>query len=161
MHKAPTVDYPVGPSRFYGLVLLGIGLGAIVLHVMWCYRVEVLGWRQWLGFVVTLATGLFGLHAWRISPRGVLRWDGAWSWESGGVRITGLAEAVLDFQSLLLLCFRADTGARQWFWLERRSPVTRWDALRRAVHGLSRNDSGTAQTTLSTQPVQHGGVIRP
>ena len=37
-------------------------------------------------------------------------------------------------QSVLLLRWRSDTGRIRWFWLERKSDVSHWDALRRAVY---------------------------
>ena len=162
MHKAPTVDYPVGRSRFQMLALLVIGLGVTATDVFWFWQAEVVDWRQWLGLAVTLAAAIAALQTWRVSPSGTLHWDGrSWWWEVGGVRIGGVVGVFVDLQGVLLLCFRTDAGVRQWLWLEQIAARTRWSALRRAVHAPAVTESDAGQTAFPVEPAQQGDVAKP
>ena len=134
MHSAPAVIYPVGRSRFQGWLLGLLGLGGAIAGLLWRYQSEPAGWRQWLFALTLICACALAADAWRRSPRGSLRWDGqAWSWTSVDRSACGVLAVHLDLQSLLLLSLRLDCGARIWFWPQRGTEVTAWNALRRAV----------------------------
>lgn len=164
MHKAPTVDYPVGPSRFYTLALSVIWSGVIGVDAMWLLRASRLDWRHMLGIAVSLAAGVvMALCARRAAPAGTLLWDGqCWWWETGGVRASGEVKPRLDLQSVLLLGFLPHSGARQWLWLEKRTAPTRWNALRRAVHasGQADADVGDGSASPPAEPSHEGGTVQ-
>ena len=134
MHAAPSVSYPVGRSAFaLGACVLLAACG-LLAAAAWTWQ-SGFGWRQALAFACLLATAASGLHAWRRSPRGVLRWDGtSWWWEEGGAVTQGRPETALDLQARMLLHWRADAGRAAWLWAERASAPSDWDALRRAVY---------------------------
>ena len=164
MHKPPAVDYPVGRSRFQNFLLLALWLGVAGVDALWFFQADRFDWRNWLGVALTLAAALIALRIWRVSPVGALHWDGqAWWWDSGGIRAGGVVSPDLDLQSVLLLGFKAHSGARHWFWLERGAAPARWSALRRAVHAPqpigaeARLDDGA----LAVQPAHRGENARP
>ena len=164
MHKAPTVDYPVGRSRFQARLLLVTLASVLGVHVLWFAHADGFGWRHGLGFSLTLATALVALHFWRQSPEGVLHWDGkSWWWESRGARTSGAVLPHLDLQNNLLLGFCAPSGLRYWLWLERGSAPSRWYALRRAVHapGQVDADAEPGDDALAVSPYRRGGTARP
>ena len=134
MHSAPSVSYPVGRSAFAGRLLASLGLLGLLAAAAWTLQ-SGFGWRQLAAFLTVLASGTLAVGGWRRSPPGVLSWDGAaWGWEQGGSRRPGRPELALDLQSRLLLRWRPDEGRTHWFWLERTSDASHWDALRRAVY---------------------------
>ena len=134
MHNAPTVDFPVGRSRFQGWLLIFTGLIAVLSGWLWCFQADSVGWRQGLFFLILLATLVEAARLWRNSPTGSLRWDGqVWNWSSVDASVSGVLAVHLDLQFCLVLSLRQASGVRIWLWPERRADVTRWDALRRAV----------------------------
>ncbi len=164
MHKAPTVDYPVGCSRFQTQLAFVTWLGAMGLHVLWFAHADGFDWRHGLGFAVTFAAAMVALHLSRQSPEGILHWDGkSWCWESKGARTSGAVLSNLDLQSILLVCFRAPSGTRYWLWLERGRAPSRWYALRRAVHAPGQADSDTlpGDNALVVAPHDRDGAARP
>ena len=135
MHKAPTVDYPVGRSRFQTFAALALCLSVTGTDAMWLLQADRLDWRHGLGVAVSLIAAVLALYALRASPKGCLRWDGqSWSWDCGGVQAIGGVQSYLDLQSVLLVGFTAHSGSRCWMWLERSTMPSHWSALRRAVY---------------------------
>ena len=135
MHAAPSVTYPVGRSAFAGLLSAATGAAGLVAILLWAWFSPGFGARQAAALAVLAASCAFGWQAWRRSPQGNLRWDGsAWQWEEGGEATPGQPELALDLQSRLLVRWRGDAGGTRWLWLERKSDVSDWDALRRAVY---------------------------
>ena len=135
MHKAPTVDYPVGRSRFQIFALLALWLGVVGTDAMWLLQADRLDWRHGLGVTVSLIAAVLALYALRASRRGCLRWDGqSWWWDCGGVKASGGVQCFLDLQSVLLVGFTAHSGSRRWLWMERSTMPSHWSALRRAVY---------------------------
>ena len=142
MHKAPTVDYPVGRSRFQAIALLVLLSGVCVVDGLWFFQSNRLDWRHGLGVAVTLAAIAVALRAWRVAPKGTLDWDGqSWWWTSNGTRASGVVTPHLDLQVILLLGFVEHGRGRRWFWLTRSSAPMRWTALRRAVHAPRATDA--------------------
>lgn len=138
MHNAPSVNYPVGRSRFAGaLAAVAWLLGGLAL-AGWALQAAGPGWRHALGLAAWLAGGLLAGLAWWRSPAGELAWDGGqWSWAGGAVAAP--PRVVLDLQHRLLL----QLANAQWLWLERDRDPPNWDALRRAVY--SRASTATPQ----------------
>lgn len=138
LHNAPPVVYPLGRSRFQGLVLLGLWLAAGLLVMLWWLAAPKLDWRFALAAVVLLGAGWAARTGWENSPAGQLAWDGqVWHWESQGYQAgTAVLElsVLLDFQRILLLRLENQAHARLWLWAERASMPDRWLDLRRAVY---------------------------
>ena len=164
MHEAPTVDYPVGHSRFQTHLLLVLWLGVVAVNAVWFGWADRLDWRHGLGVAVTFAAALIALRIWRRSPEGILHWDGqSWWWESNGIRSSGAVLPHLDLQSILLVGFGAHSGARYWFWLEQSGAPSRWGALRRAVHAPQRSDADAklGDYAPAVEPGRRCGTNRP
>jgi hypothetical protein len=135
MHAPPSVTYPVGRSAFAGAAIAAVAAAGLLGACAWTLQSSVFGWRQLAGFAAVAACAGLALLAWWRSPRGTLRWDGlAWQWEEGGQVAAGRPDIALDLQSRLLLRWRGDGSGARWLWLERKSDVSHWDALRRAVY---------------------------
>ncbi len=136
MHGAPSVSYPVGRSRFMGLMLSLAWLLGVVVTGLWSLYAP--SWRPAIGWGLLAATGSFALWRWWRGASGVLAWDGeAWQWSGQADARSGTLEVTLDFQRFLLLRWRSD-GQSQWLWLERVARPERWDDLRRAVYSRAR-----------------------
>lgn len=138
MHNAPAVSYPVGRSRFHGVMVVAAGLLGGLTLLLWLTAPVATGWRQWFFVAVLLVAVLGAGDAWRRSPRGTLRWSGyVWEWASSGATQVGRLVVHLDFQSWMVVSLRPDRGTPRWLWPERRSDALNWDALRRAVFARS------------------------
>lgn len=138
MHNAPAVSYPVGRSRFHGVMVVAAGLLGCLALLFWLSAPAAPDWRQWLMAGALLAAVLGAGKAWHRSPRGILRWSGyVWEWASDGTTQVGHLVVHLDFQSWMIVSLRPDRGAARWLWPERRSDALNWDALRRAVFARS------------------------
>lgn len=146
MHSAPAVSFPVGRSRFQAWVSGLAWLAGAVVCGFWLSQAGLWGWRQGLAVVMVLGAGASAAGAWYVTASATLRWDGQTWWrETSQASQTGALTVHLDFQICLLLSLRADTGARYWFWLERRDAPAVWRAVRRAVY--SRADRGARQSS--------------
>jgi hypothetical protein len=151
MHNAPSVTYPVGRSRFFGMVMAACWLAGAALVGHWCLEVAETGWRQWLAMAVLPVCGASAWWAWRAMGPGRLRWDGqAWLWHAaantGALRPGTEAEPValhahLDLQHHLLLSLRQSRGPVVWCWAERVQMPERWADLRRAVYSPARSQA--------------------
>ncbi|MFD0667662.1 hypothetical protein ACT80S_08080 [Ramlibacter sp. MAHUQ-53] len=145
MRSAPSVNVPVGRSRFWGLLVLGgWGLGLADL-AYWCVADPRPGMPQALTGVVLAACGALAWLGARRQPEGRLAWDGAvWSWSVRGVSREVALSVACDLQRWILvrLCptGRPGTGAR-WLWLEAGADPADWLALRRAVYSPATPDA--------------------
>ena len=141
MHHAPSVQYPVGRSRF-------LVAGVVVLWLLGAFAAVGQVWQTGgLGGRVLLTGGsvlLAGAVAWgflRKTPVGALRWDGeAWYWLPAALTPGACSEPLstppqvsLDLQRVLLLSLNARGQRACWLCLERSQSPARWDDLRRAV----------------------------
>lgn len=146
MHAPPSVSYPVGRSPFAAWAYAALGLAGLAVACVWTLQSPVFGWRQALAFAAVMACGALSAGAWLRSPTGTLRWDGlAWQWEEGPQVTSGRPEVALDLQSKLLLKWQAQGGGARWLWLERKSDMSHWDALRRAVYSRASAPHGAEQ----------------
>lgn len=134
MHAPPSVSYPVGRSAFAAGVAAFLAVAGLAAALAWSLQAPF-GWRQLAAFATVLACAGVSWRAWRRSPAGLLHWDGvAWSWEEGGSLAAGRPDIALDLQGRLLLRWLPEGGRARWFWVERASDASHWEALRRAVY---------------------------
>ena len=134
MHSAPAVNFPVGRSRFQGLLIAQTALLGAATGLLWQTQLDLSAWRLWLFVLTYLGTCAVAAEMWRRSPHGTLRWDGqTWSWMVRNSELTGPLTVHLDLQFFLLVSLGPDQGERIWLWPERRSDEFRWNDLRRAV----------------------------
>jgi toxin CptA len=151
LHNAPPVVYPLGRSRFLGVLLLGLWLCGLFAIPLWHFQgAGQFDWRLGLIAASVLGAGLATGMGWRNAPVGGLAWDGqTWRWESPLYQ-AGAVEyelcVIADFQHSLLL--RLDSPGREhlWLWAERRAMPERWLDLRRAVYSPRK---------LTSSPWQH------
>jgi hypothetical protein len=157
MHNAPAVSYPVGCSRFQGLLLLAISLLGMVSSAIWFAQVDSNDWREWLMLSGAILTAFGAWWQWRHAVAGQLAWDGVtWIWTetqaSASVQVAVIADAQ---RAMLLLLSGAQDNSRRWIWVDRETSPMRWLALRRAIHQRHRLDADP----LADAPQQ--GAARP
>ncbi|MDB5894040.1 MAG: hypothetical protein JWQ88_1571 [Rhodoferax sp.] len=144
MHNAPSVSYPVGRSRFFGLMLGVLWLAGAALVVAWCWDQAIPGWRQATALASLPISAACARHSWRAMCPGILRWDGqVWLWRPSSLGEGADAEPVtlhahLDLQRHLLVSLRQSSGQVAWCWLESVQMPLRWADLRRAVYSPAR-----------------------
>ncbi len=135
MHSAPAVRYPVGRSRWHGLLLLGLsGLG-LLTFILWTLSLDIPGWRQGLFVLLFVPAVALAWRQWWRWPSGVLVWDGSiWHWLGPTRARTGILRPHVDVQFGMLLSLREGTGRVQWVWAQRGVDHWHWLDLRRAVY---------------------------
>ena len=138
MNSAPSVNYPVGRSRFSGALALATWLLGAAAAALWWVGVPASSWRGGVVLAVLVVAGaMAGLSWWR-SAAGELGWNGeAWSWTERRTTREGAVTTCLDLQQWLLLRW-AGQGVSRWLWLEQSRAPARWDDLRRAVYSRAR-----------------------
>ena len=151
MHSAPAVSYPVGRSFFQGGLIGGAVLVGAVSGILWWLQADSVDWRHGLMLASLLLCCVLAGLSWLRSPVGSLRWDGqTWCWSGEKVQANGYITMHLDAQSFLLLSLQPEVGPRIWLWPERRSVVSCWIDLRRAVFSCGNADQ-VAVTQSSAQ----------
>ncbi|MBE7941953.1 MULTISPECIES: hypothetical protein [Ramlibacter] len=150
MHGAPSVIYPVGRSRFEGLLILAACAAAAAGLIGWALRADPGPAALLAAAVLALATAALALAGWWRTPGRRLQWDGE-GWLLDGQALAAV-DAVADLQRLLVLRCRRAAGGTAWLWPERDSDPSHWHGLRRAVYSRARPDappdepSGPAET---------------
>jgi toxin CptA len=146
MHGAPSVTYPVGRSRFAGLLAAVVcALPAVVLAA-WGLAADALNWRHAVGAGCWVVAACACILQWRRAPAGTLSWDGgAWHWN--GVAIPA-PRAAVDLQRWMLL--EAGKGGPGWLAVDQDAAPSHWDALRRALY----SPASTATPQAESPPVQ-------
>lgn len=155
MRNAPSVNFPVGRSRFEGMLLLALGLASGAVLLLWARQAVVPA--TWLAASVAAwgAGGAWAWLRWRAAPVGALQWrEGAWFWVALNSPLSAepaplpCLRVALDLQRVLLL--EAPGAAPRWFWLACRDDPLNWNALRRAVHArpASTRDAGLADDAV-------------
>lgn len=147
MNNAPSVDFPVGRSRFEACTIGAVSLLGAAATAAWAVQAPAgdagPGWAAvLLGVGIVLAA-----RAWWRTPAGWLVWRGVrWRWQAGGcnasplVKTDGLPPGVatlsvaLDLQRHLLARLDAPGERPRWLWLSRDMAPQHWDELRRAVY---------------------------
>src|SRR5690606_9471670 len=102
----------------------------------WCLQAAGPGWRQGLGALAWVGTGVWAAAAWWRSPRGALEWDGA-SWHFAACAAQPPRVAA-DAQGGMLLEVRVE-GRRLWLWASCRAAPSYWEPLRRAVYSRAKH----------------------
>ena len=134
MHSAPTVNYPVGRSHLQVCLLLFLGVLGVVTVFLWSWVADAMAWRQYVCLATLLASSGLAFQCWHQTPKGFLHWDGlVWRFTSDQDEVIGSPVVHLDFQSLMLISLQQVPGNRLWLWPERRTDVSRWLGLRRAL----------------------------
>lgn len=134
MHSAPSVSYPVRPSRAARLAWAATWFTGWGVLALWLLAAGPAPWR-----VLTAATALAlpVLAAWISRPgaegASTLSWDGQrWFLARATEAVTALSVHV-DLQSAMLV--RVAFGRRaRWIWLRSVDAPLHWLDLRRAVH---------------------------
>lgn len=139
MHNAPSVNYPVGRSRWAAALLALAWLAGAAVAWGWSAQPDIALWRPGAAWLALAGSGLFALRTWQRGPEGVLAWDGSsWSWTGArGAAVAGRLRVSIDLQFLLLVSWH-DADGRRWLWLERARVPERWSELRRAVYSRAR-----------------------
>ena len=155
MHNAPTVNYPLGRSRFQAWLTAGTCLLALLAGLLWCTQVGATGWRQGVWLFGWLTSSLLAFQSWRQTPVGVLRWDGeSWCWVREAHSTSGALAVHIDFQFFMLLSLRPPTGSRIWLWPERNANLPLWNALRRAVFSQPKPHRSDRRGAVQARSVQ-------
>ncbi|RYF76131.1 MAG: hypothetical protein EOO22_02995 [Comamonadaceae bacterium] len=134
MHSAPSVTYPVRPSRAAFLAWVAVWFAAWGVLALWLLAADPAP-RRVLAAAAALAVP--ALAAW-ISHRGseralTLVWDGQrWFLSEAPHAIANLSVHV-DLQSAMLVRVASGRHAR-WIWLRAADAPPCWLDLRRAVH---------------------------
>jgi len=139
MRSAPSVNYPVGRSRFSAWACVLTWCAGLCALIAWAALGPLPGVRHGLVAMVLLVTGALAWREVRRHPEGVLAWDGeAWSWQAAGASCAVDPELVVDLQSWMLLRLHDAQDASRapvpWLWLEACKDAQNWQALRRAVY---------------------------
>lgn len=154
MHNAPAVSFPVGRSRFYAAMVVGVlSLSACTL-VLWAAQADTLVFRHLVVALLWLISAVGAVRTWWQAPVGVLHWDGqVWTWRCGddGKHMDEVVDVavVLDGQSALILRLSSQTRPI-WVWPEQRMAPLLWLALRRAV--FARRSAATGQDVFGAAP---------
>lgn len=143
MHDAPSVNYPVGRSRFQGFLLLCLWLLGLATVLAWCWQSDAVGWRQWFAMACLMGAGVLAIYDWRHTPLGSLCWDGQqWLWAAlsapGDPPCAVGVFCRLDLQQHMLLQLRPQAQRSLWCWVARAQYPERWHGLRRAVYSPAR-----------------------
>jgi hypothetical protein len=141
MRNIPAVSYPVGSSGFQLFSKwIALLIAAVVQVLWWIQNPE----RSWVQIAALLLWSIPASLILRESFRpvvGVLRWTGqAWTWDSDEQTLEGHVVPRLDFQSSILLEFRAQGTRTIWLWLSSQSDAPHWAPLRHAIWSILRED---------------------
>lgn len=140
MHNAPAVGFPVGRSRFQGMLIAILSTLGVLTMFIWGWQSETLGWYPWLGLVGCLVTLFWMGWQWWHGPVGQLSWDGSeWAWTVNHQTIVVVPEVELDFQHVVLLrlCLPLNSSD-SWVWIECAFCPSRWMALRRTIFDVTK-----------------------
>jgi len=152
MHNAPAVSFPVGRSRFYAAVVVGVLSVSASTLVLWAAQADALVLRHMVAALLWLISSVGVVRTWRQAPVGVLHWDGqVWTWRCGDddKHLDRVVDVVLDVQSALLLRLSAQAQSI-WVWPEQQMAPLHWLALRRAV--FAPQSSAASQDAIGVAP---------
>lgn len=135
MHRAPSISFSVIRSRWQLRFIALLSLLAIA--ALWAFAREqgALDARILTLAAVIVASSAAAFVGWQKSAVGSLRWDGQhWYWSGFSASQVCHLSLLVDFQSVLLVSLRADTGvAPLRLWLEMLPGNVSWKPLRRAI----------------------------
>jgi toxin CptA len=156
MHSAPSVNYPVGRSRYARRLLVSLWALGVASATLASLQADGFDWRQ---AMLALSAVVAGAAAWtgllQSSAPGELAFDGRhWSMSGGVPQRSARASVTLDLQSLLLVRLEAPARSRRWVWVDRQALPERWLDLRRALHARV----APADASPAPAPVHHPPV---
>ena len=152
MYSAPSVSYPVGRSRFAGLLALVAWLSGCGTIALWWDQTHEPGWRQGMALVVLAGVGGYAVWTWLRSPEGRLAWESdSWTWSTAKGTESGQVEVRLDLQSRVLLRWQSP-GCSAWLWLHGASRPEQWDDLRRALHSPAARETPVSASASAANP---------
>jgi toxin CptA len=147
MHNAPSVDFPVGRSRFEACTIGAVSSLGAAATAAWAVQAPAGNAGPGWAAVLLAVAFVLAVRAWWRTPAGWLVWRGArWRWQPGGrhasslVKTDGLLSGVstvsvaLDLQRHLLARLDAPGERPRWLWLSKGMAPQHWDDLRRAVY---------------------------
>ena len=140
MHSAPSVSYPVGPTRGLGLVFLALCAASLGGILLWCYQSDSVDARQGFGLLAWGASCALAWRSWRQFASGRIHWNGeSWTWELPASDVAGRVSVSLDLQSVMLLRWQAleesaVAAVPVWLWVASAASTPDWLAMRRAVY---------------------------
>jgi hypothetical protein len=109
-------------------------------------------WIQIAGLMLWVVPAIFILREsfWPVS--GMLRWTGSeWTWECKGQILGGTLTPRLDFQTSLLLEFKAAGHRSTWLWISSEPNASLWVSLRQAIWSIQKAD-GQSIDRLAAPP---------
>lgn len=149
MRCAPSVIYPVGRSSFYGVVLVILGAGSLILLLAWGWESRLLvQWPWWMALFAWASWAGWSIRAWRSSPEGELEWDalvappagaatsGSWLWYRAGLSAPPTdcqVRVMADWYQGMVLKVSPRGGPSLWVWAEQRRDEPGWPDFRRAL----------------------------
>lgn len=140
MHKAPSVNYPVGPFVWYGRSLWLFWCVLCLAAVMVALQRPALLWGEVVALVVIAATTAWAL-AWHVrhQPRGCLSWrneppdDPEWVWHPEGAHAR-LVHVLVVWRGLGCIWVRLTSSEEvAWVWAQAEDAPNDWLAFRRAL----------------------------
>lgn len=139
MRNIPAVSYPVGYSSFQARSKWVLLLIAAATQWFWWAQSPDLHWTQIFSMLV-LIVSVFLISQDIFQPvAGVLRWTGqVWTLETEGRNVEGHVVPRLDFQSRILLEFKAPKQSTTWLWMTCQDDSQLWTSLRRAIWTIHR-----------------------
>lgn len=165
MNNAPSVDFPVGRSRFEAVGLASVAALGAAATAAWAVQSPVGSVGPMWAAGLWLAATALAAFTWCRTARGTLAWRlGRWHWldvpETGGAGVAGDPPAArlsvaLDLQRHLLLHLNAPPARPRWLWLSRDMAPSRWDDLRRAVYSRATVDVLPDSPARADAPAAH------
>jgi toxin CptA len=167
MHNAPSVDFPVGRSRFEAAGLASVAALGAAVTAAWALQSPVGSVGPVWAAGLWLVTTALAARGWWRTARGALAWrQGRWHWlevpEADGAGAAGDRPATparlsvaLDLQRHLLLHLNAPPARPRWLWLSRDMAPGRWDDLRRAVYSRATVDALPDPPARADAPAAH------
>jgi len=134
MYNAPSASFPVGRSRFYAWLSLGLWSILVAAGIAWQGQAGQPLWPRLLMFAAVPVSAWMLIRSWQASRVGRLCWTGHdWLFDDGQQAHAVTVSVALEFQRVLLVQCRFEPKADSWLWLEARSQPEAWRAIRRAI----------------------------
>jgi hypothetical protein len=147
MYRPPAVRYEVARSRWYAVAVIALcAWGALTTAH---FVLQTSSWVfQWAVGVTLVSAAFWSAWGWTHAPQGTLRWDGAhWHWSAWDDVPVERLQLLMDWQFVVVLRLRSESGQHFLLWLERRRPHTTWRAMRRALVSHHRHATHQGRAT--------------
>lgn len=128
------------------MVLSGVWLLAAAVCVFRGLQADLHGWWYLLGGATFVGGAAVVFLSWRLTPVGILRFDGrAWFWESGGSSTSCVPLVHFDFQTVMLVRLEASRRFCHWLWIAESRDKTQWRSFRRALFAQTEEHPGGSE----------------